>query len=255
MDYFVSNDLFELPNAQEHYSEQLFLLHGLGTLAYYYRPVAPTTLKDRSAFSLPTDANLYICPQTLFKLHPDFDLMLAEILRADPRARLLLVQATNRQWTALLKARFQRVMPDVTDRIVFMPTMKHDDFINLIAISNVMLDTPHFNGMNSSLEGFSVGTPIVTMPTEFQRGRHTYGMYRRMELTDCIATNTEDYVRIAVKLGTEPDYRQLIREKILSRNHVLFQDVAVVQEFERFFLEAIDRAKREAATAVRPIST
>ncbi|HYY61011.1 MAG TPA: tetratricopeptide repeat protein, partial [Burkholderiales bacterium] len=38
LDYFVSSELFETPHAAEHYSEQLFLLRDVGTLAYYYRP-------------------------------------------------------------------------------------------------------------------------------------------------------------------------------------------------------------------------
>src|SRR5678815_2597611 len=42
MDYFISNDLFEPADAQAHYTERLFQLRDLGTLAYYYRPPVPT---------------------------------------------------------------------------------------------------------------------------------------------------------------------------------------------------------------------
>ncbi len=52
MDYFISNDLYETPAAQTHYSERLFLLHDLGSLAYYYRPPAPQPSKPRAAFGL-----------------------------------------------------------------------------------------------------------------------------------------------------------------------------------------------------------
>ena len=38
--------------AAAHYSERLFLLHDLPTLAYYYRP-PPVTVMDRAAFGLP----------------------------------------------------------------------------------------------------------------------------------------------------------------------------------------------------------
>src|SRR5208337_1279441 len=47
MDYFVSNDLFEPPDAPSHYSERLILLHDLPTLAYYYKPPLPAAPVNR----------------------------------------------------------------------------------------------------------------------------------------------------------------------------------------------------------------
>lgn len=241
MDYFISNDLFEIEAAQEHYSEKLVLLHDLGTLAYYYRPHIPEPLKEREAFGLPTEAHLYICPQTLFKFHPDFDTTLGNILRADPNGRLVLIEGKFRHWTELLQRRFARTLPDVLDRIVWLPTQKGDDFINLIAVCDVMLDTSHFNGMNSNLEAFAVGTPVVTQPTALQRGRHTLGMYTKMNIRECVAESPEDYVNIAVQIGSDPAYRQALRERIFAANAVLYEDNRVVREFERFFMEAVAR--------------
>ena len=57
MDYFISNDLFELDGAQDQYSEKLVLLRNLGTLAYYYRPHVPSPLKSREDYGLPAGAH------------------------------------------------------------------------------------------------------------------------------------------------------------------------------------------------------
>lgn len=242
MDYFISNDLFEIEDAQAHYSEKLFKLHNLGTLAYYYRPRLPDLLKKREAYGLPADAHLYICPQTLFKFHPDFDAMLGNILRADPDGRLVLIEGKFPHWGELLRQRLTRTLPDVLNRILWLPAQKGDDFINLLAICDVMLDTPHFNGMNTSLEAFAAGTPVVTLPMLLQRGRHTFGMYAKMGIDDCIARDPQDYVKIAVQIGTDPSYRRELRDRILKANTALYEDSRVVQEFERFFLEAVSRA-------------
>jgi predicted O-linked N-acetylglucosamine transferase (SPINDLY family) len=239
IDYFISNDLFEPADAVRHYSERLFLLHDLGTLAYYYRPQAPAAMKRREDFGLPADAHLYLCPQTLFKLHPEFDALLAGILRSDPRGLVVLIGAKSSRWVELLAARYRETMPDVAGRIVFLPRQDSAGFAGLLAACEVVLDTIHFNGMNTSLEGFSVGAPIVTLPGEFQRGRHTAGMYRKMEFSECIAADRDDYVRIAARLGTDDDYRRHVRSEILRRNEVLFEDMRVVREFERFFVEAM----------------
>ncbi len=241
MDYWVSNDLFEPEDAQAHYSEQLFLLHNLGTLAYYYRPPVPAVLEGRARFGLPEDMHVYLCPQMLFKFHPDFDALLAGILRADPNGRIVLIEAKFPYWVELLRQRFGQSFPDMLDRIIFVPQQTSRDFINLLAVADVILDTPHFNGMNTSLEAFAVGTPVVTWPGALQRGRHTYAMYRKMDMNECIAGNAEEYVRIAVRLATDPAFRQSVRDLILARNHLLYEDMTAVREFERFFLEATAR--------------
>jgi predicted O-linked N-acetylglucosamine transferase (SPINDLY family) len=130
-------------------------------------------------------------------------------------------------------------MPALMDRIVFLPRLDSQDFVDLIEASDVMLDTRHFNGYNTSLEAFSVGTPVVTWPGEFQRGRHTQGMYRKMGMTRCIVNGVREYVEVAVHAGTDRAYRAALRDEIVERKGVLFEDPHVVREFERFFEEAV----------------
>jgi len=108
----------------------------------------------------------------------------------------------------------------------------------------VMLDTIHFNGMNTSLEAFAVGTPVVTWPREFQRGRHTQAMYRAMDLDDGIVASAEAYVERAVELGTDAARRDALKRRILDRNAALFREARVVREFERFFREAVEMGTR-----------
>ncbi len=241
IDYFISNDLYEPAGAAAHYSERLFTLRNLASLAYYYRPTPPSPLKPRAAFNLAADRPLYLCPQNLFKVHPDMDDLIAAILRRDSRGVVVLVEGRVRNWSALLRKRWQQVMPDAQQRIVFVPRMREGDYLNLIALADVMLDTVHFNGMNTSLEALAVGTPVVTLPTAFQRGRHTQAMYNKMGLDDFIASDADAYVDQAVRLANDADYRCAASSRILANNAVLFEDAEVVREFERFFLEVTRR--------------
>ena len=242
LDYFVSNDLYESPAANEHYSERLFLLHDLGSLAYYYRPKLPQPSKRRVDFGLAEVDHLYICPQSLFKFHPDMDELIAGILRRDERGKVLLIEGAVGCWTDLLRRRWAAVIPDVLDRIAFLPRQDSPNYLNLIALADVMLDTVHFNGMNTSLEALAVGTPVVTWPREFQRGRHTQAMYRKMGLMDCVVSSAGNYVELAVRLANDGEYRRTIHQEIMRRNDVLFEDIQVVREFERFFREAVTRS-------------
>ena len=242
MDYFVSNNLFETADAPSHYSERLFLLHDLPTLAYYHRPPRPAAIPDRHSLGLPADANVYLCAQMLQKFHPDFDLALAGILRRDPKGCLVLVNPAFDEWMEALRRRFATTLAGLESRIHVVPSMARERFVGLMALADVSLDTWYFNGMNSTLESFSVGTPVVTYPSALQRGRHTLGMYTSMGITDCIASDGDEYVDIAVRIGTDKDYAHALRQRILAQSGVLFENQRVVREFERFFRTAHEEA-------------
>ena len=237
MDYYVSNDLYEPPGAFGHYSERLFQLHDLPTLAYYYPPPTPPAA-SRAALGLPADARLYICPQTLFKLHPDFDDLMRRILERDGAGRILLFAGRCEEWSVLLQRRFRRTMPEVADRVLFLPRQSHERFLQIVSLADVMLDTVHFTGMITSIEALSVGTPVVTLPGALQRGRATQAMYRAMGIDGMVAASAEEYANLACDIAMNPDRREALRRLIAERRHLLFEDRRAIAEFERFFLAA-----------------
>ena len=67
-----------------------------------------------------------------------------------------------------------------------------------------------------------------------------------MGLEDWVPTGREEYVALAVKLGTDGEYREGCRAELARRREVLFEDVEVVREYEGFFEEAVEQARQEA---------
>ncbi|MBL8826876.1 MAG: hypothetical protein JNM18_07795, partial [Planctomycetaceae bacterium] len=76
--------------------------------------------------------------------------------------------------------------------------------------------------------------PIVTLPGEFMRGRVTKALYEKLGVTDCVARDLDDYVRIAVRLGTEPEFRKRISEAILAGQHLVYEQQGFIRELEQF---------------------
>ena len=111
-----------------------------------------------------------------------------------------------------------------------------------------MLDPIGFGGGNTNYQAFAFGLPVVTIPGEFMRGRIADGFYQKMGMLNCVATTPKEYVEIAVKLGTDPDYRQTIKDKILTQNHVLYEDKQAIEELEAFFIEAVENARAKENT-------
>jgi uncharacterized protein (TIGR03032 family) len=242
MDFFISGQWLETPESDAHYTERLVRLANLGT--YYYRPQLAGQ-KTRESFGIDPNRHVYLCPQTLFKMHPEFDAILGEILRRDPAGELVLIQGRQPQWTRMLGERFQRTIGDVVSRIRFLPSQPNADFLQLNAVADVLLDTIYFGGGNTSYEGLALGTPIVTLPGQLLRGRITLALYQKMGLMDCVVETPDEYVDLTVRLGTDREYRQSISRKIQDKCGVLFEDPAEVRELERFLVWAADGGKAE----------
>src|SRR5205085_5904132 len=129
--------------------------------------------------------------------------VLAGVLRGDPQAVIVTLDAKYPEWKQLLVERWQRVMPDVADRIKFLPKMPRNDFMELLAFSDVMLDPFPFGGGHTTYEALALGLPVVTLPGQFLRARLAHAMYEQMEYRDLLAGGVDDYVRIALRLGTD----------------------------------------------------
>jgi predicted O-linked N-acetylglucosamine transferase (SPINDLY family) len=238
MDYYLSSGLVEPDGADAKYTETLVCADTL--LTYQYRMTLPDKVKRREDFGFSGSHHLYLFPQQIGKFHPDFDAVAKDILRRDPQGRLVILKDRWEYSAARLTERLKRSAGDVMDRVVFLPRLDHADYLGLVAAADVLLDPPCYGGVNSSYDGFSLGKPIVTVETDFHIGRYTAGCYRKMGLADCLASSPGDYADIAVRLGTDRDWREEVGERIVSASAALFEDMRAVREHERIFSELLD---------------
>ena len=237
----MSSELLETADADAHYSEQLVRLPLLGT--YFERPVvsllsgmalATGWQSEPAASAVPlteerkAERHSYLCPQTLFKFHPDFDEVLAGILSADPLAEIVLLEGRVEHWTNQLQQRFEKTLPGGTRRVRFLPALPRDEFLNLLADADVVLDPLHFGGGHTSYEALAVGTPVVTLPGEYLRSRITQALYRKMGFMELIVATPQQYIAMAVHLGIDSAERRRISNRILETCPVLFNDLREV---------------------------
>jgi predicted O-linked N-acetylglucosamine transferase (SPINDLY family) len=245
IDAFISTEGFEPPNGERHYSERLIRLAKVATPSYYKPPDTHLAVHSKREAGFEDSATAYFCPQTLFKLHPEFDAVLAAILRADPKGIVYLLEYRNRGIVERLRARLRRGVPDVAERIRFLPRVPGiAHYYSRLKHADVLLDPLHYAGGNTSLEGFAFGKPIVTLPGAFMRGRHTLGMYRAMDMGECVAASAPHYAELAVKLGTDAAFRNAVSERISARNAVLYEDDRVVRQLEQALLKAAEVRRR-----------
>jgi predicted O-linked N-acetylglucosamine transferase (SPINDLY family) len=238
VDYYISSELIEPSDADSHYTEKLVRLKTLPV--YYYRP----RRQGREKPAFPSHWHVYLCPQTLFKFHPAFDDILAEILSRDPAGRLILIDhgGAYSNYANKLGDRFGVKYPALIDRLVFLNKMPVDDLLGLMQHCHAMLDTHPFGGGNTTYEALAMGAPVVTRPADFMRGRVTLGCYRKMDFEECVASTADEYVELTLRLGNDTDYREWVKSEILARCHSLYEDNAAVVEIADFLRSAYGQA-------------
>ena len=238
IDYYLSAATMEPPGADLQYSERLVLLPGIGT--HYAMPVAPLDT-DRARFVLPQDKVLFLCPQSLFKVHPDNDSLLAAVMAEAGDATLVLFEGRHPVLTDRFMRRLERAFAArglaIRERAIVLPGLSHPDYLRVNRVCDAMLDTLHWSGGNTSLDALACGLPIVTLPGALMRGRQTAGMLDVIGATELIANDRDDYVRIAVRLATDALSRSEIRKRIEDARELLFDDPAPIDRLQSFLQE------------------
>jgi predicted O-linked N-acetylglucosamine transferase (SPINDLY family) len=255
IDHFLSSKLFEPSDAAEHYAENLVQFESL--TVYFERPAvddAQSRDAARREFGLPRHEHLYLCPHPLFQLHPEFDDLLRAILDRDAAGRIVLIAAPYKYWNEKLFARLRRHLGALTDRVIFTGPVERQALLRLISTADVVLDPPCFGSIDMSLKALGLGLPIVTLPARFLRGRFTAGCYRKMQFENFVARSPQEYVDLAVRLGTDAVLNAAVRAVIAARSGLLFEDIAAVRELERFFQQVARPVKPDTVRPRQPVA-
>ena len=222
IDYFLCSKTLITYETAKSYSEKLLLMDQLPMI--YEIPNVENKLNDKSL----SKNNIYSCPQTMFKFHPDFDHILSEILKKDKKGILYLIKDTNKVYYHKLIERFKKIKDFDLDRVIFIDQLNRDGYINHLGSSSVLLDPLYFGAGNSFHESMVYGTPTVTMPTKFIKSRIVTAAYIQMEVDNPpIVKNEKEYIEMAVDFANAKDlsnikkyYREKAKQKLFNTKNV-----------------------------------
>ena len=232
IDYYFSSDLMESHNSQKNYSEKLIMLPGLG-INYNFPDLS--NIKRHDILNKP-DTTIFFNLQSLFKLLPQDDHIYLDILKKYPKSYFWFIHGVENSVTSLFKERISKLFEkegyDFEKYSYFHPKCSQEEFFGLLEASDIILDTFNWSGGNTSLEAISLNKPIVTCPSKFMRGRHTYSILKILGIEETIASTKKKYTEIAVKLASDINFRNSIVNKIKKHKNILFNDQKPVRSLE-----------------------
>ncbi|PSF31392.1 hypothetical protein C7H19_22710 [Aphanothece hegewaldii CCALA 016] len=242
IDYYLSSDLMEPEQAQAHYTEKLVKLPNLSI--YYPPPSSPIQKMQRENLEVSEKDILFWCCQSLYKYLPQDDDVFPRIAQQLPQCKFIFLEAPQgKAITEIFQRRLNRTFSEFGlsyhAYCRFLPRLSAGAFKGVAAIADIILDSVGWSGCNSTLESLSHVLPVVTLPGELMRGRHTMAILKMMGIEELIATSKDDYINLAVRLGQDPLYRQQIREKIDDNKYKLYGDLQPIFALEKFLINTI----------------
>jgi protein O-GlcNAc transferase len=237
MDYYLSSDLIEPTDADDHYTEKLIRLPNMSV---YYSPLdMPHADVNRETFGLRQTAILYHCCQSLYKYLPQYDEVFPRIACHVGDCQFLFSSdkkssRVTEKFRLRIKHAFNRFGLDANDYAVFLPFLDVGRYNAIYNLADVFLDPIGWSGCNTAFEAVAHNLPVVTFPSMLMRGRETSAILTMMGITETIAKSLDEYIEFAGKLGKDPAWRKQLSEKIAANRGLIYQDKKCITALEHF---------------------
>jgi predicted O-linked N-acetylglucosamine transferase (SPINDLY family) len=244
IDYYLSSDLMEPTDADQHYSETLVRLPNLALC--YHPPKPPFRPMKRDALGIPANRFVYLSPQSIYKYLPQYDDIYPLIAKHVPNASFVFICNQSKFATQLFRKRlniaFERHNLNADEFCLFSKRLNFGYFLSLILASDVLLDTFAWSGGKTTIEAIDCGLPVVTHPGRFMRGRHAFAMLTMMETADTVAKDQSEYCEIAVRLAMDRRFYTHVKEQITTRRDKLYNDQIFITELENFYRSLVHQS-------------
>jgi predicted O-linked N-acetylglucosamine transferase (SPINDLY family) len=247
-DFFLSSDLMEPPDGDTHYSETLIRLPNL-SVCYEAIPL-PAPLPPTAIPGVNPGDFSYLCCQNLMKYLPHYDDVFPAIAAQVPNAKFIFIKFSDSHrhcFNQRMEAAFSRHNLYAADHVVFLPPLNAITYAVLNAEIDVYLDSIGWSGGNTTFESLPFNKPIVTLPGEFMRGRHTTAILKMMGVEETIAADVQDYVSIAARLGTDREWYDAVSGRVAVNKHRVYGDRICVRALEQFMEHVCGRSKADCA--------
>jgi predicted O-linked N-acetylglucosamine transferase (SPINDLY family) len=240
IDYFLSSERMEGPSAGAHYSEKLVRLPNL---SIFYPPPDVSIAQRPEGLGERDESKVYfLCLQSLFKLLPQYDDLFATIAAQAPDSEFWFIGLDSKELTELFRSRlgeaFSKHGLDPNRYLRIFPKMTFGPFLGLVREADIILDSVGWSGGNTTLEAIAFDKPIVTLPGELMRSRHTAAILNVLGIEETVARDLDDYVRLSVRLALDRSWRSQIDSQINSSKSRAYDDLEAVRGLGRFLESA-----------------
>lgn len=231
VDMYFSADAMEPSKAQQHYTERLVRLPGIGCCYQAYGNPAVASI-DCARWGIGEQDRILICPGVPNKYAPRDDAVWVEIARRCAPCKLVFFKPPESGLGELLASRLKRAFVaagvSFEDSVRFIPWLPRGAFFALLDRAEAMLDTIGFSGFNTAMQALERQTPVVAWEGSFLRGRLASGPLRAAGLGDEVVNDQAGYVSCVERLCKDREFSDQVRHRIAGHRVSLYEQVESV---------------------------
>ena len=243
LDYIIADPYVIPPGMERHYAEKVVRLPDSFQCNDSKRSAATRTL-NRTDASLPQDGVIYCCFNNSAKLSPaTFDLWMRGLREVPGSVLWLFAEHPILQGNLRKEAQARGIDPQ---RLVFAPVVPYAEHLARLSLADVFLDTLPFNAGTTASDSLWAGVPVVTRSGEAFAARMAGSLLHAIGMPELIANTPEEYVALAVRLGSEPEFLAATKAKLAANRTTkpLFDTDRFRKHIEAAYIAMWERAQR-----------
>jgi len=251
MDYIIADPVVIPPDDARHYTEEIVTMPHAYQVNDARRAIAAQS-PGRAALGLPPNGFVFCNFNQSYKLTPDIFACWMRLLARVEGSVLWLLEA-NQTFHANLRAAAEKEGISGA-RLIFAPIIPIEDHLARLRLADLFLDTLPYNAHTTASDALWAGLPLLTCRGQAFAGRVAASLLLSMDMPELVASNMNDYERLALKLAHEPLLLQSLRDKIAANRpqSPLFNTDLYRRQLESAYRTMMEQASRgEAARAFR----
>jgi len=241
VDYVIADDFLIPESAREDYSEKVIYLPHNFQISDRQR-VASSQTPTRQSLGLPSQAFVFCGFCNTYKITPIVFDSWMRILHAVPTSVLVLATHSDIAQSNLRRAAQERGIDNA--RLIFAERLPSiSEYLARYRSFDLFLDTFPYNAGSTANDVLRMGLPLLTLTAQAMTSRMAASLLHTLDLDPLITMNWADYEACAIKLATQSEYYDAIKNKLLHQRKAspLFDTPKTTLAIERGYLMALER--------------
>jgi len=184
----------------------------------------------RQDLNYPQDGILFAHFNDSYKVDKNTWLVWCEILKKVPNSYLVFLKKYEKETASFIETAVQNGVK--LEQLIITKRLDRNHHIHRLNLLNIGLDPYYCNGHTTSSDLIAAGIPVVTFPGKTYQSRVTLSILKSLHLEELAVDSWDQYIDLAVKLGTDKEYYQYVCQKIIdNREKTLYNPELYVKNW------------------------
>ena len=190
----------------------------------------------RLDYGLPEDSFVYCCFNNSVKIDRRTFSAWMRVLLAVQGSVLWLLRPPD---AAILRLQSEmKAMGVDPARLKFAPAVPKSEHLARLKLADLTLDTFVYNAHTTATDSLWAGVPVVTLIGRTFASRVAASLLSACGLKDLIAQTEADFVKLAVRLAEDAEFRSHVKQTLLKRRRMpLFDTTRYVRDLDTLLLD------------------